>query len=73
MKPTIPTRTMPTRVLAALMAVAALAMLATQAHAAEPTRWQATKLEIRDKKTQEPSVPAFVRDDGCTDSRQRPR
>ncbi len=72
MKPTIPMRSRPTRVVAALMSVAALAMLATQAQAAEPARWQAIKLEIGDKKTPEPIVPAFVRDDGCTDSRQRP-
>jgi hypothetical protein len=50
MKPAIPMRTIQTRVVAAQMAVAALAMLATQAQAAEPARWQATKHEIRDKK-----------------------
>jgi hypothetical protein len=50
MKPTPLTRTIPTRALAALMSVAALAMLAAQAQATEPSRWKATKLEIRDKK-----------------------
>jgi hypothetical protein len=38
------------RVVAALIPVAAFAISAALAQAAEPTRWQATKLEIRDKK-----------------------
>ncbi len=49
------------RVLAGMIPAATLAMLATQAQAAEPVRWQATKLDIRDKKN-DVHLPRFSPD-----------